>query len=100
MHTTPSAVPAEQEHSDFASFIKENIGQHLRDKCIDFSSPSTATASDLATALNNHHAANFDPATATLLPCQEQDQNVMPGSRGGFDANGRGISICFKHPCG
>ncbi|KAI6235078.1 hypothetical protein M3Y95_00013200 [Aphelenchoides besseyi] len=119
MHTTtPTLSGVDEEtgaaHGELANFLKENIGQHLRDKCLDFVIPSavsTGNGGELTLgssgelhpgSLNGHdlsavaavaasHHSGFAASTALLplpQPCQEQDQNVMRTSRGTFDSSG------------
>ncbi|KAI6188538.1 hypothetical protein M3Y98_00365600 [Aphelenchoides besseyi] len=119
MHTTTPTLSGVDEETgaangELANFLKENIGQHLRDKCLDFvipSSVSTGNGGELTLgssgelhpgSLNGHdlsavaavaasHHSGFAASTALLplpQPCQEQDQNVMRTSRGTFDSSG------------
>jgi hypothetical protein len=112
MHsTTPTSGqidPEEQsEFSKFGSFLKENIGQHLRDKCLDFSlSTSTALSADLDQNIQ-YTTPVFPIATSSSTTNNallgeshhEQDQNVMPNPRSNtFDsAGGYDLSINYEN---
>lgn len=97
----------QEEQNDFVkfgSFLKENIGQHLRSKCIDFTLPtSTDLSSDTLDPTAQYTAAAFSstittsssattssvPLLSSTQPCQEQDQNIMSNTRNrSFDAAG------------
>ncbi|KAI6177253.1 hypothetical protein M3Y97_00886800 [Aphelenchoides bicaudatus] len=114
MHSTtplasePTSDPLKQEEQNdfvkFGSFLKENIGQHLREKCLDFALPTSVdlnvvdqldpsaqyTAAAFTSSIATSSAATANNALlAAAQPCHEQDQNIMPNTRSrSFDTSG------------
>lgn len=109
MHSTTPLDPTsdqleQEEQNDFAkfgSFLKENIGQHLREKCLDF---TLSNSTNLSAETDPQYAVPVFPTTlptssstinnsallqTTIQPCHEQDQNIVRShSRNAFDSAG------------